>query len=154
MASSDEQGLDRRSANIIKNCDISEKVCNYCDKKLIDFMQCIKCDEYFHPSCLVRAANKKSSSCRHDSVKTQDEIETEDISDDIRVENKFMNMQVKYLTTFLKEVQCKNRILIDNNQLLLEKIRNHENNESKQNSKRKKNWINTEKTLQDNLTKT
>lgn len=53
------------ASNMDENCEI---LCNYCAKKVTEYVKCIKCDELFHPSCLNKADSKKNTQCQHESL--------------------------------------------------------------------------------------
>ncbi|KAL3266049.1 hypothetical protein HHI36_010236 [Cryptolaemus montrouzieri] len=102
--------------------DNNEILCNYCNRKVIDFVECFKCKEFFHPSCLIKEAGVKSSTCQHE-VSANSGIQENTSPMDIEIENKFLKMQVEYLQALLSESQSKNLILIENNELLRDKLK-------------------------------
>lgn len=124
MATGDDI-VTSRSAKMSKIGENSEKICNYCNKKVIDYVKCIKCTEFFHPSCLARAAKMESTNCQHEVSYSNRNHENEDFPD-LKSENKFLKMQVEYLNAIIVEIQSKNSILLENNKLLVEKIANQE----------------------------
>lgn len=42
-----------------------EKFCTFCGRLAEEEITCFKCDKIFHPSCMRRAAAKKSTKCVH-----------------------------------------------------------------------------------------
>lgn len=126
-----------RSASPSISSENSDKICSYCNRKVGEFLKCIKCDDIFHPSCLVKAANRKNTTCHHASA--------EEIS--AKSENKSLRTEVEYLKLLLEETKSKNSILIENNNLLKDKITILEN-QIKSGKNTTKKFVNT---LQDKV---
>lgn len=120
-----EDVLQMRSDNSGDTDENSDTPCNYCNTKVgKSVVKCIKCVGVFHLSCLMKAANRKNTDCRHEMIpdKADDEYSL------IKNENKFLKMEVTYLRALLEEANSKNLVLIENNKLLNEKISNIETN--------------------------
>ncbi|KAL3266910.1 hypothetical protein HHI36_011060 [Cryptolaemus montrouzieri] len=122
MPLTDVDGVNDRSAKT-RGGDNNEILCNYCNRKVIDFVECFKCKEFFHPSCLIKEAGVKSSTCQHEVKSANSGIQENTSPMDIEIENKFLKMQVEYLQALLSESQSKNLILIENNELLRDKLK-------------------------------
>lgn len=94
--------------------------CYQCKRKVVDSVKCYKCFDVFHPKCMEKSANLKSSTCKHEEgniyklAKEYSELQNE---------KDIMNVEIHYLKQLLKEVQEKNRILMENNSLLMEKVK-------------------------------
>lgn len=132
---------------------INEQKCAYCAKKVVDSVQCDKCSENFHPSCIIAAANNKNATCKHIGSGKKMVKENESY-EDISTQNKLLNMENRYL----KECQEANQLLREKNQLLAEKIDLFGNNHIKnsQTDKQRKNQnerVNTTLTLTQNSNK-
>lgn len=127
MSLPNEDVLENRSAISRKNVDQVDKLCNFCNRKVIDFVRCSKCIEIFHPSCLVRDANRGSTVCQHEAIRSEEMF----IPEDLRMENKLLKQQVEYLNE-------KNKILYENNKLLHSVIENFINSNIKNNDKQQK----------------
>ncbi|KAL3275253.1 hypothetical protein HHI36_020022 [Cryptolaemus montrouzieri] len=123
MPLTDVDGVNDRSAKT-RGGDNNEILCNYCNRKVIDFVECFRCKEFFHPSCLIKEAGVKSSTCQHEVKSANSGIQENTSPMDIEIENKFLKMQVEYLQALLSESQSKNLILIENNELLRDKLKN------------------------------
>lgn len=120
-----EDVLQMRSDNSGDTDENSDTLCNYCNTKVgKSVVKCIKCVGVFHLSCLMKAAYRKNTDCRHEMIpdKADDEYSL------IKNENKFLKMEVTYLRALLEEANSKNLVLIENNKLLNEKISNIETN--------------------------
>ncbi|KAL3286955.1 hypothetical protein HHI36_001441 [Cryptolaemus montrouzieri] len=111
MPLTDVDGVNDRSAKT-RGGDNNEILCNYCNRKVIDFVECFKCKEFFHPSCLIKEAGVKSSTCQHEVKSANSGIQENTSPMDIEIENKFLKMQVEYLQALLSESQSKNLILL------------------------------------------
>lgn len=79
----------------------------------------MKCSDRFHPSCLGQAANSKTSTCKHTTKKEENK---QHLYNDIEIQYKIISVGNLYLKELLREVQEKNSILIQNNNLLLEDL--------------------------------
>lgn len=131
--------LSVRSDNSDAIGDILERICNYCNKKVGEFVQCNKCKEIFHPSCLLKAASRKTTTCRHEvGIHSENEEESQ-----LKMENRCLQIELSYIRVLLDESNSKNSILMENNQLLHEKIRDLESY-IKNNCDNKKKEVNTE----------
>ncbi|KAL3274050.1 hypothetical protein HHI36_015469 [Cryptolaemus montrouzieri] len=85
---------------------------NYCNRKVIDFVEYFKCKQVFHPSCLIKEDGMKSSTCQHE-VKSANSRNQENTSlMDIEVENKFLKMQVENgeLYTIISLKLCRSQL--------------------------------------------
>lgn len=132
---SEEDALDElrsKSASISTKIKEIKAICVHCNRKVIEFVKCAKCKDIFHPSCLTQAATKKSTLCIHES-----EI-SEEISEDPRVLLHIFQVRIQYLESLLSETQSKNSILVQNNELLTEKVRNLESSKKNENQQQKK----------------
>lgn len=139
MVSSEDE-LDDRSSQISNYGGIGASICNHCNRKVVDSVKCVKCKVHLHPACLKQANLKKSPVCIH----VQDrEMETNQdrISNvgDVYSELRYLRMKVKYLSELLQESNSKNLLLIENNKLLIEKMRNMEEQEFVKSKKGKQN---------------
>ncbi|KAK9886311.1 hypothetical protein WA026_015822 [Henosepilachna vigintioctopunctata] len=64
MATSDDESeIDSRK---IKKSN--EFKCQYCNKRVVESSTCAKCQENFHPSCLIKSAEQKSTTCKHEAI--------------------------------------------------------------------------------------
>ncbi|KAL3290582.1 hypothetical protein HHI36_024251 [Cryptolaemus montrouzieri] len=106
MPLTDVDGVNDRSAKT-RGGDNNEILCNYCNRKVIDFVECFKCKEFFHPSCLIKEAGVKSSTCQHEVKSANSGIQENTSPMDIEIENKFLKMQVEYLQALLSESKSK-----------------------------------------------
>ncbi|KAK9877337.1 hypothetical protein WA026_017731 [Henosepilachna vigintioctopunctata] len=120
MAPPNEDVSESSSVNSRKNVEYSDKVCNHCSKKVIDFVQCIKCFEYFHPSCMTQSAAKKFTICTHETSKNNESKISKVVSCECLDENRLLKIEIKYLNQIIMEMQSKNSILLENNKLVLE----------------------------------
>lgn len=114
---------DASESDSVKNYREIEYKCIQCRKKVVEPIKCYKCNEIFHPKCMEQAANQKSSNCRHEEAnvnKMAKEI------NELQTENKIMNIEITYLKQLLKETQEKNKILMENNSLLINKIKSQD----------------------------
>lgn len=97
----------------------SKIVCKHCDKVVVNYVKCIKCDQFYHPSCLVQSAQSKSKNCRHEVQEVDKEslkvMENETASNVLEVENNL-------LKRIIKEMESKYDILAENCELLKGKI--------------------------------
>ncbi|KAK9869168.1 hypothetical protein WA026_002917 [Henosepilachna vigintioctopunctata] len=130
-----EDADDDQSSNLYENNVKKEKVCAHCNKKVIDVVTCSKCKEIFHRSCLSQAANKKSSTCVH-VIDVMEQIRAKE-DETLRTENNLLKLKVKYLEEILFEVKSKNEVLMQNNSLLIEKVRGYELKKGDQNNHKK-----------------
>ncbi|XP_044760183.1 uncharacterized protein LOC123317643 [Coccinella septempunctata] len=102
-----------------KNIKESEIKCSYCKGKVVESVKCARCYGIFHPGCMERSASVKSAVCKHErssSDKRDDDIK------ELQTTNNILNIEISYLRALLKEVLEKNKILIENNNLLMEKL--------------------------------
>ncbi|KAK9882467.1 hypothetical protein WA026_021502 [Henosepilachna vigintioctopunctata] len=119
-----EDADDDQSSNLYENNVKKEEVCAHCNKKVIDVVTCSKCKEIFHRSCLSQAANKKSSTCVH-VIDMMEQIRDKE-NETLRAANNSLKLKVNYLEEILFEVKSKNEVLMQNNSLLIEKMRDIE----------------------------
>lgn len=94
-------------------CDSREIICVHCKKKVIEYVQCCKCNEVFHPACMNQAAQKKNPTCKHELQ--VNEVLTSKTVEVLLAENEL-------LRELVRELQSKNQVLEENSQLLKEKI--------------------------------
>ncbi|XP_044754439.1 uncharacterized protein LOC123313565 [Coccinella septempunctata] len=97
-----------------------DNICNCCNRKVGEFIRCVKCGDIFHPSCLLKSANRKNATCHHAPSDEGQLKLNEEIS--IRNENKTLRIEIEYLKSLLDETRSKNTILLENNELLKFKI--------------------------------
>lgn len=121
MASDNEE--DDRSVKKSNSVESVANFCNYCNKKVVDALCCVKCNATLHKSCWNSSKTKKSATCNHVEKLEIKDFEEPVSSHDYKAENEFLRMQVKLLTALVEEVKSKNQILMMNNELLLEKIK-------------------------------
>lgn len=116
VASEDEveQRLDKDKKKV-------DHKCAHCGKRVVDKVQCGKCFENFHPSCLSLAANRKDTMCKHIQVEKIVE-EPSTAYEELMVQYKITNIENEYLKKLLEECQENNRLLRENNKLLNEKV--------------------------------
>lgn len=122
-----------------KSSELTVSLCSYCNKKVVDAMKCVKCNTLWHPSCWNTSKAKKSSTCQHVQEINLEESSTETTTELNSVEDpekEYLRMQVRLQNELLDEVRSKNKILMINNELLLEKIKGLESeNASMKNNK-------------------
>ncbi|KAL3290263.1 hypothetical protein HHI36_023613 [Cryptolaemus montrouzieri] len=123
MPLTDADGVNDRSAKT-RGGGNNAILCNYCNRKVIDFVEYFQCKEFFHHSCLIKEASMKSSTCQHEVKSANSRNQGNTSPMDSEVENKFLEMQVEYLQALLSQVQSKNLILIENNELLRVNVAN------------------------------
>lgn len=126
MSASEDE--DKRSANNLNIDESKPNLCNLCNKKVVDSINCIKCNAMLHRSCWNKCKKSSSAICVH--VSSMEESSCESISTPItenNFENEFLKMQVKLLNELLVEMKSKNLVLMKNNELLIEKIKFLEN---------------------------
>lgn len=104
MASSDDE-LDSDAA--LKK---AKKTCFHCNKDVKSESKCKKCGYLFHPACLRQAAGLKSAVCAHKTEESDPITSNKDLS------------QIEVLRILVEELQSKNKILEENNDLLREKV--------------------------------
>lgn len=128
MASSEGEESD----SLAKKSNISEinsNLCSHCNRKVVGAMKCTKCSAVLHPSCWKTSNSKNTSSCYHVSVQIPDEISSGSIQlnklEDDPVKQ-YLSIQVKLLSELLDEVRSKNLVLLENSELLSDKIKNLE----------------------------
>lgn len=103
-------------------CDVlSEYMCNHCNKKVVNYTQCMKCNLYFHPKCLIQSATLKSAVCKHTPVGRVGEVNAKIIPSDTIVPGD--SREFDLLVRIIEELEDKNNILRENNELLREKVR-------------------------------
>ncbi|KAK9873067.1 hypothetical protein WA026_020800 [Henosepilachna vigintioctopunctata] len=95
--------------------------CAHCGKKVVDKVQCGKCLENFHPSCLGQAACRKDAICKHLQLEKMP-VEQATPYEELMIQYKIMNIENEYLKKLLEECQGNNRLLRENNKLLNDKV--------------------------------
>ncbi|CAG9820029.1 unnamed protein product [Phaedon cochleariae] len=86
-------------------------VCEYCKKTVVNHVKCKKCNDYFHPRCMVQSSQAKSAVCRHDD-ESEDELQQQE--DDHQIENGDAMRYIaenKLLRRLVKELESKCEIL-------------------------------------------
>lgn len=109
----------KMSYQILKSAKEIEFKYSQCKTKVVDIVKCYKCFDIFHPKWMEWASNAKLTICKHEEGsihKLAEEIY------ELRNDKNFRNIELQYLKELLRKVQEKNRILMDNNSLLMEKI--------------------------------
>lgn len=122
--------VDEKNEPNEKEVNLTEttvNLCYGCGRKVVDAMKCVKCQEIFHPSCWNTSKLKKSATCEHVEVLSPEEKSISTVPETIDHEKEYLKMQVKLLNQLLDEVRSKNEILLCNNQLLIEKIKDLQN---------------------------
>lgn len=94
-----------------------ESSCNHCNKKVVNSSKCVKCGQFFHPKCLLQAAAAKSAVCKHEAT---NEVK---IAKTLAATNNGDTVEKSLLLRIIRELEEKNTILLENNQLLKEKVR-------------------------------
>lgn len=97
-----------------KDGENSDNKCHYCVRKVKESVKCGKCDNNFHKSCMLRAANQENATCKHEMVEPNTAI-------------KMLEMENTLLKRLLQEMTEKNQVLMENNSLLRGKITQMEN---------------------------
>ena len=82
---------------------------------MVDKAECAQCDAVFHPSCLSRHSKRCN---QRGSELSESEVGNGTITEEVQ----FLKMEITFLRRLLLEQEEKNKILIENNQLLREKI--------------------------------
>ncbi|KAG5881949.1 hypothetical protein JTB14_020513 [Gonioctena quinquepunctata] len=57
-----------------------DKLCFYCNKKVVASQKCVNCSENFHPACKKQSAAIKTAGCKHvaeNEVKPKNDAEYE-----------------------------------------------------------------------------
>lgn len=101
--------------------------CVYCGKPVKKFVKCGKCFNIFHESCLIKEGNMKNAKCKHERLGNYQSSLTEK-EDPVDTEKKILEIENLYLKQLMKEMTEKNQVLMQNNSLLLEKIKILEGN--------------------------
>ncbi|KAK9877480.1 hypothetical protein WA026_018589 [Henosepilachna vigintioctopunctata] len=127
MLAGDEDVSEDRSSNSNKD----EKLCNHCNKKVLEYVVCIKCGENFHFSCMNQAAKRRNAICVHQMTQVSN-VEEDNESGSCHAQAfQFMEINLKLekvsaenilLKELLREVQEKNKILTENNNLLVQRL--------------------------------
>ncbi|KAK9891503.1 hypothetical protein WA026_014739 [Henosepilachna vigintioctopunctata] len=103
-----------------KCCRKIEFKCAHSGKKVVDKVQCGKCLENFHPSCLSQAACRKDAICKHLQIEKMP-LEQVTPYEELIIQYKIINIENEYLKKSLEECQKNNRLLRENNKLLNDK---------------------------------
>ncbi|XP_045480905.1 uncharacterized protein LOC123685294 [Harmonia axyridis] len=123
-----------------------DNICSLCGKKVCDFVKCIKCEDIFHPACMIQANTRKTPKCIHASIPTDGDdsliAEKSTESQEPEVEMKILKVENYFLKQLLSECQSKNKVLLHNNELLIEKIMRLEKDNTSQDKQSKKNEVN------------
>ncbi|XP_044752901.1 uncharacterized protein LOC123312505 [Coccinella septempunctata] len=112
---------------------VSETLCGCCRRNVVKSIKCEKCDSRYHPSCITRIKGAKigdkSSLVCCESGKEAEELSEDCIIDDtnniateikqtITIESTKLELMIK----IIQELEDKNQVLNENNQLLKYKI--------------------------------
>lgn len=98
-----------------KSGETNDLKCTFCGRKVKDSMKCGKCFNIFHKLCIIKAANVRSSTCKHKEMECNESISSQVQYDVLEVENNLLKQLVK-------EMSEKNIILVEYNKLLQERI--------------------------------
>ncbi|XP_045475290.1 uncharacterized protein LOC123681119 [Harmonia axyridis] len=106
----------------------------------------MKCEDIFHPACMIQANTRKTPKCIHVSIPTDGDdssiAEKLTESPEPEVEMKILRVENYFLKQLLSECQSKNKVLLHNNELLVEKIMRLEKDNTSQDKQSKKNEVN------------
>lgn len=141
MSASEDEDYER-SAKKLNSEEVKHSLCNLCNRKVVDSISCIKCNAILHKSCWNKSKKSQTATCAH--VSNMEESSSRSVSTpitEINFENEFLRMQVKLLNELLVEVKSKNQVLIKNNELLIERIKFLESDNTVQ-KKRKQDSVN------------
>lgn len=95
-------------------------LCKHCKKEVTSYVKCVKCESYFHPSCMVQAAKAKSATCIHGTQ--SEDVEQSEVRDGNSSENSPLDVENRLMLRIIKEMESKYELLMENNGLLKEKI--------------------------------
>ncbi|CAG9772185.1 unnamed protein product [Ceutorhynchus assimilis] len=96
-------------------------LCKYCKKDVINYVKCCKCDEFFHPSCLVQSAKLKNTQCVHETQQSEPPTSEAGVEVKADVNNPYV-VENNLLLRIIKEMEEKYDILMENCNLLKEKV--------------------------------
>lgn len=108
MADSKEDAEDDED----RNSEIIQKVCAYCNKKVVDYIKCLQCKRLYHKSCAARLKNFKTITtiwglCCYDNSVEQNLV----LITTLIKENEAKNTEIKLLTRLNNEIEEKNVLL-------------------------------------------
>lgn len=102
----------------------SDFKCKHCKKDVVNSVKCIKCDELFHPSCLVQSARAKNAVCRHEPQnQSGDTSNLKTASDHSDPRMTSLMTENCLLRELVEKTKSKNAILNENCDLLKEKVK-------------------------------
>lgn len=108
-------------------------ICKHCQKKVVNKVECTKCEKVFHPSCLKQANESKKGNCKHvaghqDNENQSDLVFTEEIF--LKEENKLLRSIIQDKDTIINDKEIVISLMNDKIALLEQKLAeyNHNNN--------------------------
>ncbi|CAH0546858.1 unnamed protein product [Brassicogethes aeneus] len=99
--------------------DPAIKTCKHCKKIVVN---CVKCQELFHPACIRQSAAARNAECQHIIEEAESEVGLR------HLEKQLYEKEIGYLNRIVQELEEKNKILSKNCDLLKEKVLNLEKN--------------------------
>ncbi|CAG9759299.1 unnamed protein product [Ceutorhynchus assimilis] len=88
---------------------------------LNNLSSCCKCDEFFHPSCLVQSAKLKNTQCVHETQQSEPPTSEAVVEVKADINNPYV-VENNLLLRIIKEMEEKYDILMENCNLLKEKV--------------------------------
>lgn len=99
--------------------------CFHCRRTVKDKVQCVKCKQYFHQSCLI-TSNQRQNTCKHETIEKNDMVPK-------------LLSEIALLKRIIQEQEEKYSLLVINNRLLEENAKLLKENNNYLNEKLQKN---------------